>query len=98
KRLPALDRGERQTVIGLQVAGMSADMLRGFLLTYIAMLSLLPLVRACLELWTGDPRFSRAAVVCGSTMVAAGGVWKLWHTTPGARWLLLGGLGGGLAL
>lgn len=98
ERLPALDRGERQTVIGLQVAGMSADLLRGGLLTLVAMLTLSPIMRACLELWSIDPRISRAVVVCVASMVAAGAVWKVLHTTPGARWLLLSGLVGGLAL
>ncbi len=98
QRLKALDRGERQTVVGLQVAGMSIDLARGFLLTLVGILTLRPVMQASLELWTLSPTVSRAVVVGVAVMVAAGASWKLFHTTPGARWMFLGGLAGGLAI
>lgn len=98
QRLKALDRGERQTVMGLQVAGMSVDFVRGFLLTLVGIITLRPVMQASLELWTLNPTISRAVVVGVAVMVAAGATWKLFHTTPGARWLFLGGLAAGLGI
>lgn len=97
ERLSALARGERRTVIGLQVAGMTVDLVRGFLLTLVGVLTLRPVMRASLQLWTLHPTVSRAVVVGVAVMVAAGACWKLFHTTPGARWLFLGGLAVSLA-
>lgn len=97
QRLAAIDRGERRAVIGLQVTGMTVDLARGFLLTLVGILTLRPIMGASLELWSLNPTVSRAVVVGAAVMVAAGAAWKLFHTTPGARWLFLGGLAAGLA-
>lgn len=98
RSLPALDRGERRAVIGLQVAGLSADLLRGFILTFLAILAMRPVMQASLEVWSVNPRVSRAVLVGVAAMVATAASWKLFHTTPGARWLFLGGLAAGFAL
>jgi mannose/fructose/N-acetylgalactosamine-specific phosphotransferase system component IIC len=98
RSLAALDRGERRAVIGLQVAGLSADLVRGFLLTFIAILVMRPIMQASLEVWSVNPRVSRAVLVGVAAMVATGACWKLFHTTPGARWLFIGGLVAGLGL
>jgi PTS system mannose-specific IIC component len=97
-RLPSLDRGSYRTVIGLQLYGLTADLVRGIMLTFIALLLLNPIAEALIALWSVDARLSRAVVVALCGMVAAGAVWKLVHGTPGARWLFLGGLALGTVL
>lgn len=98
RRLDALARGSQRTVIGLQVAGMTADLVRGGVLTLLALLVMRPVVRASVTLWTVDGRVARAVVVGVAATVAAGAAWKIFHSIPGARWFFAGGLLAGLAL
>jgi PTS system mannose-specific IIC component len=97
ERLDRLEAGERGVAIGLQLGGIAADLLRGGLLTFVALLVLQPLARRVLLAWSVDVRISRAVVAGAALTVAAGAVWRLFHAVPGARWLFLGGLGVGLA-
>ena len=89
----ALDAGARGTVIGLQLKGITADLIRGFILTVIAWMVFAPLTEAAIGTWTLDARITRAITVGVATSVAAGAVWKLFHASMGARWLFLAGLG-----
>jgi mannose/fructose/N-acetylgalactosamine-specific phosphotransferase system component IIC len=93
-----LEAGARGTVIGLQIGGLSADLLRGALLSGIAYATLSPLVTATLGLWEMNGKLSRAMVVGVSAAVAAGAAWKLFHSVPWARWIFLCGLGVGVLL
>jgi hypothetical protein len=95
---PSLERGSRQTVSVVQLAGIGLDFLRGATLTLIGLLVLNPIVQASVALWTVDVRISRAVVVTLTAAVAVAAVWKLFHGTPYARLLFLGGLVGGLSL
>ena len=95
-RRSALEAGARGTVIELQLLGMTADMLRGALLTAVAYALLAPLATACIALWSTDARLSRAIVVATAASVAGGAAWKLFHSTAGARWFFVGGLALGL--
>lgn len=98
KRLrPAIERGETSAVVGLQLAGLGADFIRGLLLTWIALLAFRPLTRAVLGVWGADARLSRAVAVTVAASVAAAAVWKLFRVTENARWYLVGGLALGLA-
>jgi mannose/fructose/N-acetylgalactosamine-specific phosphotransferase system component IIC len=98
KRLrPYIERGERRAVVGLQLAGLGADFLRGFLLTWVSLLAFRPVGRAVLGVWGADARLSRAVAVTVAASVAAAAVWKLFRVTEHARWYLLGGLALGLA-
>jgi len=97
-RLEALAHGSQRTVIGLQVAGLTADLVRGGALTLLALLILRPLTRLSVSLWSVDGRYSRAIVAGLAATVAAGAVWKIFHTTAGARWFFLGGLAVGFAI
>jgi hypothetical protein len=97
-RLGALARGSHRTVMGLQVFGLTADLVRGGVLTYGMLLVLHPLFHLAIANWGLDARLSRAVVSGIAAMVAGGAAWKIFHTTPGARWFFLGGLAGGLAL
>ena len=91
-----LDAGARGTVIGLQISGLSADLLRGTLLAGIAFAALDPIVTATIAIWDVDARLSRALVVGVAAAVAAGAAWKLFHSVPWARWVFLCGLGIGV--
>jgi len=96
RRQAALDSGARGTVIGLQIGGLSADLLRGILLTAVAYAALDPLVTATLGIWDVDGKLSRAMVVGVAAAVALAGGWKLFHSVPWARWVFLCGLGVGV--
>jgi mannose/fructose/N-acetylgalactosamine-specific phosphotransferase system component IIC len=89
----ALDAGARGTVIGLQLKGMTADLLRGFVLTVVAWLLFAPLTRMALAEWSIDARVSRAITVAVATSVAVAAAWKLFHSSVVARWLFVAGLG-----
>jgi PTS system mannose-specific IIC component len=94
----ALDAGARGAVIGLQLRCLTADLLRGFLLTVAAAAVFAPLTEASLALWTIDARISRAVAVGVATAVAAGAAWKLFHGSIPARWLFAAGLTVGVVL
>ena len=88
----SLDAGSYRTVVGLQIFGLTADLLRGAALALTALLVLAPIARGVASLWGVDREISRAVVVGIAATVAVGAVWKLFHLTPGARWLFIGGL------
>lgn len=90
--------GSKRVVEGLQVFGLTADLVRGGALTAIALSAFTPVQSYVLGKWGTDPRVSRAVVVGIAASVAAGAVWKVVHAAPGARWLLLAGIAVGLAL
>ncbi len=96
--IPTLGLGSGRAVIAIQTAGLAADFARGGLLTLFAMLTLEPLSRAMVGLWSLDARLSRAIVVAAAAAVAAGAAWKLFHNTQGAHWFFAGGVALGLLL
>jgi mannose/fructose/N-acetylgalactosamine-specific phosphotransferase system component IIC len=96
RRRSALEAGARGTVIELQLMGMTADLIRGALLTAVAFALLAPVATACINIWSTDIRLSRAIVVATAASVAGGAAWKLFHYTAGALWFFVGGLGLGL--
>ena len=98
KRHDAVAAGSKRVVEGLQVFGLTLDLVRGGLLTLVLLALFTPVQSYVLGTWGSDPRVSRAVVVAVAASVAAGAVWKVVHAAPGARWLLLGGVGVGLAL
>jgi mannose/fructose/N-acetylgalactosamine-specific phosphotransferase system component IIC len=95
---PALEAGSGRAVVGLQLRGLSADLLRAGLLTAIALLVFRPLVAAAVARWAVDPRLTRAVVVGIASTVAVGATWKVFHQTVGAIWYFIVGLLGGAAL
>ena len=88
----ALEKGSRHAVNGLQLFGLSADLVRGFLVTFFAMLVFSPLIRAIVASWGTDSRYSRAVVVAIVAAVSAGAIWKIFHLVPRARLLFIAGL------
>ena len=97
-RLGALERGSYRTVISLQVAGLTLDLVRAFVLTYLMLAISRPLARIALERWSIGAPMSRAVVVGAAATVGAAAAWKILHTTTGARWYFVGGLAAGLAI
>jgi mannose/fructose/N-acetylgalactosamine-specific phosphotransferase system component IIC len=89
----ALDAGARGTVIGLQLRGITADLLRGFVLSIVSWLVFSGLTRMALSRWHVDAQVSRAITVGVATAVAAAAGWKLFHGSILARWLFGAGLG-----
>ena len=57
---------------------------------------LAPAERLVLAHWSVPEQWSRAVLVATAASVALGSTWKLFHSTAGARWFFLGGLGLGL--
>ena len=98
KRRERLEAGSRSTVVRLQIGGLTADLVRGAIMTLLGLLAFRPVVSLALEHWSMDPRLSRAVVVGTAAAVAAGAVWKLFHNAPHARWYLLGGVIAGVLL
>jgi len=96
RKREALEAGARGAVISLQLTGMTADLVRGAVLTAIAYALLAPLAAWCLARWTMDSQLSRAIVVAAAASVAGGAAWKLFHATTGARWFFVSGLAVGL--
>jgi PTS system mannose-specific IIC component len=92
----SLERGSRAAVSGVQLAGLAADFVRGALLTLVALVVLTPLVRGSVTAWSTPSIASRGVVLAIAAAVAVAAVWKLFHGTPYARLLFVGGLAGGL--
>jgi PTS system mannose-specific IIC component len=98
QRHAAVARGSREAVIGLQLYGLTADLVRGALLTAAGLAVGLPLQRAVLKTFEGNAALTRSVVVATASAVALGAVWKVFHATPYARWLFAIGLAGGLVV
>jgi mannose/fructose/N-acetylgalactosamine-specific phosphotransferase system component IIC len=95
----ALAHGSRGAVTSLQLRGLTADLVRGGLLTFAALAVSGPLARMVLAVWAIGAVPSRSVVVAVAGAVGLGAVWKVVHTTRGAPWYLLGGLAvGGVLL
>ena len=96
RRRPGLDAGSRGTVIGLQLAGLTADVVRAGVLTAVAYRLLFPVARATLGVWSFGDHASRAVTVTLACAVAASAAWTIFHYARGARWYFAGGLAAGL--
>jgi PTS system mannose-specific IIC component len=93
-----LDAGSASTVVGLQLRGLTADLLRGALLTAIALAVFAPATRWAVARWTLGPELSRAVLLTLAVAVAGSAAWKLSHGARRASWYFVGGLVLGLAL
>jgi mannose/fructose/N-acetylgalactosamine-specific phosphotransferase system component IIC len=98
ERLVALDHGSGRTVVGLQLRGMTADLLRGVVLTTVMLLVLRPASAFLLGHWSGSDAGARAVAVGLAAMVAAAAAWKLFHAMRHARLLFGVGLAVGALL
>jgi mannose/fructose/N-acetylgalactosamine-specific phosphotransferase system component IIC len=93
-----IDAGVPGAIDALQVRGLTMDLLRGFLVTFIALLILYPLAHEIVGVWGVDAIHSRALVTALAATVAAGAIWTLTHRAARAGWLFVLGLGAGTAL
>lgn len=97
-RHDAVAGGARGTVIGLQVAGLGADLVRGILVTAVGLVAFRPLQLAALQGWESSLPVSRAVVATAAGAVSLGAAWKLFHAVPGFAWQFALGLGAGLVV
>jgi PTS system mannose-specific IIC component len=93
-----LERGSASAVTSLQLFGLTGDLVRGFLVTLVAMIVFTALMGPIVERWGIDARLSRAAVVAMCAAVSAGAIWKIFHSVPRARLLFVSGLAIGAAI
>jgi PTS system mannose-specific IIC component len=98
RRRPALDAGARGTVIGLQLAGLTSDLVRAALLTTVAYAVLFPVASYVATRWTFSGPLSRSVVMMLATAVATSAAWVIFHSARGARWYFAGGVAVGLLL
>ena len=74
-RHEAVARGMRGTVIGLQLAGLAADLVRGIVLTAIGLVVFAPLQTAMLQSWGSSAPLSRKMVSTSSVFTPAPLAW-----------------------
>jgi hypothetical protein len=94
----AIDAGSPSAVDELQLRGLTMDLVRGFVVTFVALIILFPLSQAIVAIWGVDAIHSRAVVTALAATVAAGAIWTLTHRAARAGWLFVLGLGAGTAL
>jgi mannose/fructose/N-acetylgalactosamine-specific phosphotransferase system component IIC len=97
-RLEALQRGSYRTIVGLQVRGLTMDVVRGFLLTWTMLMLTRPVAAYVLRHWHAPGPLSRAVLVTAAATVASAAAWKVLHGIAGVRWFFFGGLATGLLL
>ena len=97
-RLNQLAAGTRDTVVGLQVVGMTADLVRGTVLGAVALCIAMPIALAVESHWTLREDIARAVILTLGAGVAAAAVWKDFHAISGTRRLFLASLALGTAL
>jgi mannose/fructose/N-acetylgalactosamine-specific phosphotransferase system component IIC len=87
-----IEAGSRDALLSLHLQGMTLDLVRGALVTTIAMMIFSPLVRAIVATWGSESIYSRAVVVVVSAIVAGGALWKVFHSVKRVIWFFVGGL------
>lgn len=98
RRLDQLAAGNRQTVVGLQIFGMTIDLVRGALLGTAAWVAGRFASALTHDRWSVSDEITRAFVVTCVAAVAAAAVWKDFHAISGTRRLFLAALAVGTVL
>jgi hypothetical protein len=93
-----IDVGSPAAIDALQLRGLTMDLVRGFTVTFVALLVLFPLSHRIVAIWGVDAVHSRAVVTALAATVGAGAIWTLTHRAARAGWLFVLGLGAGTAL
>ena len=91
-RLEQLAQGNYRTVVSLQLFGMTADLMRGTALTFVALALTLSFTAWADSRWTVDAAITKAVVVTSVAAVAAAAIWKDFHSIAGTRRLFLAAL------
>jgi mannose/fructose/N-acetylgalactosamine-specific phosphotransferase system component IIC len=86
-----LEDGSRDALLSLHLSGMSLDLLRGGLVTIIAMLIFAPLVKAIVAVWGSESAASHAVVVVIAAVVAGAALWKIFHSVRRVLWFFVAG-------
>lgn len=94
----AVDAGSPAAISAVQLRGLTMDLVRGFAVTFVALVILFPLSKLVVAVWSVDAVYSRAVVTALAATVAAGAIWTLTHRAARAGWLFVLGLGAGTAL
>jgi len=87
-----IEDGSRDALLSLHLSGMTLDVLRGAIVTALAMLIFSPIVRAIVAVWGSESDYSRAVVVIVAATVAGGALWKVFHSVRHVIWFFVGGL------
>lgn len=90
--------GSSRAVTAVQLRGLIGDFVRGIVVTFGSLLVFIPLSHQLVTHWHSDAVHSQALVTAIAATVAAGAVWKIFHTSQRAGWLFLAGLVGGTAM
>ncbi len=88
----AIESGSRSSLMTLHLTGMTMDLVRGALVTFVALVVLHPLVVAIVSIWGVSPPVSRGVVVTVAAIVAAGALWKVFHAVRHSLWLFAAGV------
>jgi mannose/fructose/N-acetylgalactosamine-specific phosphotransferase system component IIC len=94
----SLEAGSSSAIVGLQLFGLTGDLIRGMVVTLGGLLVFVPLTAAITGAWHSDAEITRAIVAAIAAAVAAGGVWKIFHSVPRARLLFVAGAVVGAAI
>lgn len=87
-----LAAGNRDAVERLLLGGVAFDLLRGGLVTLVALLLAIPAFEALAPRWTGDLALERVVISGLTAALGAATVWMLVRGAPAARRLLVAGL------
>jgi mannose/fructose/N-acetylgalactosamine-specific phosphotransferase system component IIC len=96
--LPQLEAGNASVVTWLQMRGIAADLIRGFVLTALALTLLVPLTAFAVANGHGDSATIRAVLVAVAASIAGSAAWKLSHGSKHGPWFFVGGLAIGCAM
>ncbi|HEY7569360.1 MAG TPA: PTS sugar transporter subunit IIC [Gemmatimonadaceae bacterium] len=86
----AVASGDPRVILGLQLSGLTADLLRGGALTALLLAISLPLRDIAARGWTQSPDSTRLTLGIAAVAVAAGAVWKHFSSVPNAKIIMLG--------
>ena len=97
RALVELEAGRPGTVASLQLRGLAADLARGFLLTFGALLVWVPLTSWVLSHWSLGRTPSYVVLAAVAAAVAGSAAWRLSQGVSMARWYFVGGVVVGIA-
>ena len=90
-RAEEIAQGSSRAVIGLQLAGLTADLARGGAVAAVALVVGHPLLAVVARSWSVEARVSGAVVVAVAATVAIAALWTRATATPPPRWFQLAG-------
>jgi len=91
-RLERLASGSEQTVVSLQLFGMTVDFLRGTAVTLLMLAPGLVLSEWAITNWNLNFAVTKGVVITTVAAVAAAAIWKDFHAIAGTRRLFLAAL------